>query len=64
MDVGATSSIGQLATHLLVETGHHRLTAVVLQVVAVTRRNRSTIGRTDTQHVCVHALVLSILGGL
>ena len=64
MNIGTTSSLSQFATHLFVQTCHHGLACIVLQVFAITRGNRRSVGRTDTQHIDAHALGFSFFGGL
>ena len=64
MDIGAATSLSHLTTHLLVESCHHGLSGVVLQIVAIAKRNRSTLRRTDAQHIDSHASLFGFLGSL
>ena len=61
MDIGATASLCQLTTHLFVEPRHDGLARIVLHVVAIAGGNRSTTGRTDTQHIGIHPSCLGVL---
>ena len=64
MDIGTTAGLSQFTTHLFVKSRHHRLSCVVLQVLAIANGNGCTVWRANSKHIDSHASGLSILSGL
>ena len=56
MDIGPTSSLSHLLTHILVQGCHDGVTSPILHIVTSTcDGNRCAINRADTQHKNPHA---------